>query len=489
MNRINSNRLFEMPIFNKEGQIFKEFIGSETTDPPIDPYRLANSLSSFDSEQIVGDNDNGAIQNSLEWHLRFQANSISSLNIDQATAVFLDLWGEVLGVKRLVQMNDSGYRRYIKSMLFGRSDSIVSLDVIRKKWGFSFATYEKIGFALNMSFLNEPLRLFTNDKHYAKRTSILVDKEMSRSIIMTDTETSKLGSFDQTLIDELLSNMAVGTEYYIGVIKNISFPRPNIANIPERYTQNYAIQKTGNMPEYEWVNSMFNDFETHKTSVWEKIVEIYTSGNFFGTLLPTGVVRYDVRGESIALGRIIKFCKSSSDNGYFYITGKSGSKFPDFNTLVGSPNFKFNVVYGIPNNNYSQIMETGKIYLQRNSKDEFLHKFVYSEFSKSFEEVPSYFGVQPGDYELEPRQLKEFIQIALRNKLKTFSVVKASLIFTIALVINTKKLVIIAGNIGDTGYFQYSNFFYQGDSPEIEYLNHPEYKFDTVKIGEFKIWN
>lgn len=489
MNRISSNKLFEIPIFNKEGQVFKELLGSETTNSPIDPYNLANSLSPFNSEQIVGDNDNGAIQNSLEWHLRFQANSISSLNIDRATAVFLDIWGEILGVKRLVQMSDYQYRRYIKSTLFGRSDSLVSLDMIRKKWGFSFATYEKIGFALNMSFLNEPLRLFTNDKLYAKKTSILVDREMSRSIIMTDTENSKLGSFDQVLIDELLSNMAVGTEYYIGIIKNNVFPRPNTVNIPERYTQNYVIQKNGNMPEYEWTNPISNDFETYKESVWEKIVQVYTSGNFFGTLLPTGVIRYDVKGDNIALGRIVKFCKSSVDNGYFYVTQKSGTRFPDFNTLASNPNFKYNVVYGIPNNNYSEVMDLGKIYLQRDSKNEFLKKFVYSEFSKSYEEVPSFFGGEFQDYKLEPRELKEFMQIALLNKLKTFSVIKASLIFTASLTINTKKLVIIAGNIENTGYYQYSNFFYQGNSPEIEYINHPEYKFDTVKIGEFKIWN
>jgi hypothetical protein len=96
----------------------------------------------------VGRNKRGSITNAVEWHVRTQENAVESIDINIATGVFLDLWGMVVGIDRLVNMTDSDYRKYIKSMLFKKSDSIVGLNEIKIKWGFSFSTYEKMGFAL-----------------------------------------------------------------------------------------------------------------------------------------------------------------------------------------------------------------------------------------------------------------------------------------------------------------------------------------------------
>lgn len=492
MNNLTSKLIIEnLPNFNKDGEVFNDLFGVDPLNSPIDPYSLSQSLSPFNSSEMVKDSDNGAITNSTEWHIRMQGNAVDSLNINNATGVFLDIWGDILGVNRLINMKDSDYRKYILSMLFGKKDSIVGLDELRKKWGFSFSTYEMMGFALGLAFLNEPIRKFiTSDKTFGRKSSVLVDISMNRSIILTDTETSKLGQFDETLINELLNNMAVGTEYYIGIIKSQTFTREKKVVIKPRYTQNYLIQKLGNMPEYEWVTSIYNDFKNNIDSVWEKEIKVYTSGNFYGTLIGNGVLRYDVRGDDFSVGQIVKFCKSGADNGYFYITPNGGSPFPDFNTDPNNPMNKYNISYGLPSANYSQGNGIGYIYLQRNNKDEFIKKFTLSGLENKYMEIPPYYDHFSPDYSIDARLLAEIKFIATQKNLKSFSIVKSALIFYYRTKINDANSVILASNVFGTKYFQYANYFTDlSSNPDINFIDHPEYSFDTVKIGEFKIWN
>jgi hypothetical protein len=492
MNNLSSKIIVEnLPNFNKDGEVFNDLFGIDPNASPIDPYILSQSISPFNSEELVNNNGNGAITNSTEWHIRMQGNSVESMNLNNATGVFLDIWGDILGVTRLINMKDSDYKKYIKSMLFGKKDSIVGLAELQKKWGFLFSTYEMMGFALGLAFLDEPIRKFiSTDKLYGRKSSVLVDISMNRSIILTDTETSKLGQFDDGLINELLNNMAVGTEYYIGIIRNLSFHREKKVTSKPRYVQNYIIQKLGNMPEYEWVNPLHIDFKNNKDSVWEKEINVITSGNFNGVLLDNGLLRYDVIAEDFAIGQIIKFCKSGLDNGYFYVTPKSGSLFPDFNTDPQSPKNKFNITYNLPSSNHSQNNEIGYLYLQRNNKDEFLRKFIFSELNKKFVEIPPYYEHSHPDYLIDPRLLAEMKFIATQRNLKTFSIVKSGLIFYHRTKLDGKNNVILASSITGTKFFQYVNYFTNTTlNPDPSFIDNSQYAFNTVKIGEFKIWN
>ena len=488
MNNLSSNEILKIPIFNKEGEVFKDIFGEITEENPIDPYSIGNSQSGFESQIILGGNKRGSVTNSVEWHVRTQKNAVESVDINYATGVFLDLWGMIVGIDRLVNMSDADYKKYIKTMLFKKSDSIVGLNDLKKKWGFSFSTYEKMGFALGISHLNEPIRLFTDVPVYAKKSSLLVDFSMNRSIILTDLEGSKLGNFDEELISDLLSNMAVGTEYYIGVIKKDSFQREIKYTIPERYYQDYNIQKLGNMPEYEWKTSMDSDFISNNNSVWEKEIKVFTSGSFSATLSENNRINYNAGQGDLILSQIIKFCKNEVTNGYFYITPISGIHFPNFNTVSGSQKDK-NILYGLPSGDYSGEFGIGNIYLQRNRKEEFIKKYIYSDMSKSFEEVSPYYNNVPPEYFLDSFLIKEIKEIAFQKKLKSFSIVRSNLVFTCDIKIGNEKYIILAGNIVGTDYYQYTSFSYSGSqSPQKNFINHPEFNLDTVKIGEFKIW-
>ena len=99
MNNLTSNLVKEnLPNFNKDGEVFNDLFGVDPLNPPIDPYALSQSLSPFNSTELVKDSDNGAITNSTEWHIRMQSNAVESLNINNATGVFLDIWGDIFSI-------------------------------------------------------------------------------------------------------------------------------------------------------------------------------------------------------------------------------------------------------------------------------------------------------------------------------------------------------------------------------------------------------
>lgn len=97
----SAKELFDLlPNFNKNGEIYKDFIGDfEATELPT----ITN----------ISDINTGSIFNILEWHLRYKALAVMSAKLEDASAMFLDIWGFTLGITRPVGYTDLQYIGFI----------------------------------------------------------------------------------------------------------------------------------------------------------------------------------------------------------------------------------------------------------------------------------------------------------------------------------------------------------------------------------------
>lgn len=97
----SASELFDLlPNFNKEGEIYRDFIGDyEASELPD----ITN----------ISDINTGSIYNILEWHLRYKNLAITSAKLEEASAMFLDIWGATIGITRPVGYTDEQYVGYL----------------------------------------------------------------------------------------------------------------------------------------------------------------------------------------------------------------------------------------------------------------------------------------------------------------------------------------------------------------------------------------
>lgn len=126
-----------LPLWNKDGEIFKGFIGDRFS--PEDPVI-----------KEINDINGGAIYNAVEWHVRFQELAKVSAALGEALSVFLDIWGWVLNIKRPnAAYSDIEYRGFLIGKILS---TVTTTPGMRKIFiDFPFFHCEEMGFFADFS--------------------------------------------------------------------------------------------------------------------------------------------------------------------------------------------------------------------------------------------------------------------------------------------------------------------------------------------------
>lgn len=129
------SQIYDMlPFFNQTGPVFRDLVGDLTRDE-IDPVSSINDINK------------GAIENSLEWHLRFQQRAVSEAVLTNARGIFLKEWANVYGIDRPPSMSDEDFVGYIIGRVLATSSAMPAVITILPEPTFKvFQPYQVGGF-------------------------------------------------------------------------------------------------------------------------------------------------------------------------------------------------------------------------------------------------------------------------------------------------------------------------------------------------------
>lgn len=287
-----------LPFFDKEGEIYADLFGTPLSSPK-------NKI--FD----IPDLNQGAITNALEWHFGVKRNAVRSLNIRNASGVFLDVWGEVFGIKRPKGMVDVIYKDYLIRSLFDFNPTVVGLDVLSKKYGFFYRNYDEMGVYLDKSFTDVGV---TNlqDSNYLF-SSIIVDETMKRSYFLS---ANSMSVFGEDFLAEIQTEKPSGVELYLSettIFQFLSFPE----TFHEAHEKAISGQPGYSVSKVEYDVDEFNYMLNHKEVTFHPI-RLQTPYAVFETLI-----------TSLNMDKYFESFKDGDINLFYLVMRRTQNKYSD----------------------------------------------------------------------------------------------------------------------------------------------------------------
>lgn len=128
----------KLPFFNNTGPVFRELIG-DPTRPELEPVGSINDINQ------------GAVENSLEWHLRFQRRAVQEAVLTNATGIFLEKWASIFGIQRPPAMTDPDFVGYIIARVMAVSSALPAVVVMFPEPDFKVYPGPKTGAFLDLA--------------------------------------------------------------------------------------------------------------------------------------------------------------------------------------------------------------------------------------------------------------------------------------------------------------------------------------------------
>ena len=292
-----------LPYFNQDGDVYSDLFGTINSIP---------KSKIFD----INDLNQGALTNALEWHFGVKKNAIDSLNIRNATGTFLDIWGDVFGIKRPQGMVDEIYKDYLLKSIFDFNPTVVGLDVLSKKYSFSYRVYDEMGVYLDKSFLDVGVTNLKEANYLF--SSVIVDETLKRSFFLS---ANSMASFSSDFLQEIQVEKPSGVELYLAetsVFKFLSFPEKMMEAVQkaESSIQGYSISKV--------------DYDVEEL---DGILD-YDEVTFHPISLTTPYGVFETRVTSLNMGQYFQNYKDKEVNIFFIVMRRTNEKFSDKDSYI-----------------------------------------------------------------------------------------------------------------------------------------------------------
>ena len=187
-----------LPFFNQTGPVFRDLVG--------DPNR-----NELDPVQAINDINKGAIENSIEWHLRFQRRAVHEVDLRNARGIFLRKWAEIYGIPRPPSMSDEDFIGYMIGRILSVSSARPALVSIFPEPKYQVFGCAQVGAFLDVCYYNVGVQ---DPKKTKVRMASSVLTFGTNSIYVYVKDPDHIGS---EIKKKLYDTLAAGFAVYAGV--------------------------------------------------------------------------------------------------------------------------------------------------------------------------------------------------------------------------------------------------------------------------------